>query len=188
MKDHRVSQHLVFVVQKHQARTLHYDFRLGIGGVMPSWAIPKGPTLDSSVKRLAMPTEDHALDYRHFEGILAEEGSGAGSVMIWDEATYTPIRESGTGVWEDVTNRTEADAVMRRGLQESKLTFRLCGTKLHGAFTLIRTRSSGKKPSWLLIKQRDEYSHKGYDANAYDFSAVSTRSLAEIAAQAAPPR
>jgi bifunctional non-homologous end joining protein LigD len=87
------------VVQKHQATTLHYDFRLEIGGVMPSWAIPKGPTLESSVKWLAMPIDDHAHDYCHFEGVLSEEGYGAGPVMIWDEGTYIPIRESSTGIW-----------------------------------------------------------------------------------------
>ncbi len=182
MKHTPESQPLVFVVQKHQATTLHYDFRLEIGGVMASWAIPKGPTLDSSVKRLAIQTADHALEYRHFEGVLAEEEYGAGPVMIWDEGTYTPAREIGTGVWQDITDRQEAEAVMRQGLQEGKLTFRLSGQKLHGSFALIRIRGFGGKASWLLIKQHDAYAQRGYDANQYDFSAVSNRSLAEIAA------
>jgi bifunctional non-homologous end joining protein LigD len=177
------SQQLAFVVQKHRATRLHYDFRLEIDGVMPSWAIPRGPTLDNSAKRLAMPTGDHALDYRHFEGVLSAEGGyGAAPVMIWDEGTYIPSMESARGVWRNVTGRTEAQAVMRRGLQEGQLTFRLFGAKLHGSFALIRTRRPAEKESWLLIKQRDEYVQKGYDANAYDFSAVSKRSLAEIAA------
>src|SRR6266568_5187545 len=160
MKDHTESQQLVFVVQKHQASTLHYDFRLEIGGVMPSWAIPKGPTLDSSVKRLAIPTVDHALDYRHFEGMLPQGQEGAGPVMIWDEDTYTPQRERDHGIREEMTERTEADAVMRQGLQEGKLTFRLCGKKLHGSFALIRIRGSGRKVSWLLIKQHDAYTQQ----------------------------
>ncbi len=172
-----------FVIQKHRATTLHYDFRLEIGGVMASWAIPKGPTLDSSVKRLAIATDDHALEYRYFEGMLSEEAYGAGPVMIWDEGTYTPEIEIGKGAWKDITDRQEAQAVMRTGLQEGKLNFRLYGKKLHGSFTLIRMRSFKGKASWLLIKHHDEYAQRGYDANVYDFSAVSNRSLAEIAAQ-----
>ena len=187
MNDHGESQHLVFVVQKHKATTLHYDFRLEIGGVMPSWAIPKGPTLDSSVKRLAIPTTDHALDYRHFEGVLPQGQEGAGPVMIWDEGTYTPERERDKGEREEITDRTEAEAVMRKGLEEGKLTFRLSGKKLQGSFALIRIRGFGGKASWLLIKQHDEYTQKGYDANDYDVSAVSGRSLAQIAAQPASP-
>jgi bifunctional non-homologous end joining protein LigD len=97
MKDQAEHQPLVFVVQKHQARTLHYDFRLEIDGVMPSWAIPKGPTLDSSVKRLAIPTSNHAMEYRHFEGVLPAGQEGAGPVMIWDEGTCIPERERGNG-------------------------------------------------------------------------------------------
>lgn len=187
MKDTAESQQLVFVVQKHQASTLHYDFRLEIGGVMPSWAIPKGPTLDSSVKRLAIPTADHALDYRHFEGVLSEGQEGAGPVMIWDEGTYTPERERGKGVREEITERTEAEAAMRQGLAKGHLTFRLSGKKLQGSFALIRIRGFGGKASWLLIKQHDAYAQRGYDANDDDISAVSGRSLAQIAAQPASP-
>lgn len=124
------TERLVFVVHKHRATTLHYDFRLEIGGVMPSWAIPKGPTLDPQLKRLAMPTTDHTLDYRHFEGVLEEGQEGAGPVMVWDEGTYIPEREIGKGVLEAVNERTEAEVVMQQGLAAGQLKFRLHGHKL----------------------------------------------------------
>ena len=176
---------LVFVIQKHKATTLHYDFRLEVDGAMPSWAIPKGPSLDNSVKRLAMPTEDHPLEYRHFEGVIGEDQYGAGPVMIWDEGTYIPEREISKGIWQEVTNRNEAEAAMREGLRTGNVKFRLYGKKLQGSFALVRTRSSGKQESWLLIKHHDEYVQPGYDANDYDFSAVSDSTLAEIATQEA---
>lgn len=179
------SGQLVFVVQKHRATTLHYDFRLEVDGVMPSWAIPKGPSLDSSVKRLAMPSGDHPLDYRHFEGVIGEDQYGAGAVMIWDEGTYIPEREVRKGVWQEIRDRSEAEAAMREGLRAGNVRFRLYGKKLQGSFALVRTRSSGKQESWLLIKSHDEYVRPGYDANDYDFSAASNRTLAEIAAQEA---
>jgi len=99
---------LVFVIHKHDATRLHYDFRLQIGNVMPSWAIPKGPTLDNTKKRLAMPTSDHSMDYRNFEGILPEGEYGAGPVMIWDEGMYTPEIEISKGVREVVEDFEEA--------------------------------------------------------------------------------
>ena len=176
------SQKLVFVVQKHKATTLHYDFRLEIGGVMPSWSIPKGLTLDSSLKRLAIFTSDHPLSYRRFEGVISEGEYGAGPVMVWDEGTYTPEVERDKGKWEEITERSTAEEVMRKGLQEGRLLFRLYGTKLQGSFALIRVRGFRGKESWLLIKHHDEFTKMGYDANMYDYSAISNRSLAEIAA------
>ena len=182
MKNNPANQKLVFVVQKHKATTLHYDFRLEIGGVMPSWSIPKGPTLDSSVKRLAIPTTDHPLDYRHFEGVISDEQYGAGPVMIWDEGTYNPEIEIDKGVRKEIIEREAAEEVMRKGLQEGELLFCLYGKKLQGSFSLVRIRGFGGRESWLLIKHRDEYTKMGYDAKDYDFSAESGRSLAEIAA------
>jgi len=177
------SEKLVFVVQKHKATTLHYDFRLEVDGVMPSWSIPKGPSLDNSVKRLAMPTGDHPLEYRHFEGVLGEDQYGAGPVMVWDEGTYIPEREVSKGIRHEIVDRSEAEAAMREGLQAGNVKFRLYGKKLQGSFALVRTRGFGKKESWLLIKHQDEYVQPGYDANNYDFSATTNRTLAEIAAQ-----
>lgn len=173
---------LAFVVQKHKATSLHYDFRLEVGGVMPSWSVPKGPSLDSGVKRLAMPTSEHEMGYRHFEGVLPE-GYGAGAVMIWDEGTYDPEVEVSKGVRREVVNRAEAEEVVKKSLAEGNLKFRLYGTKLKGSFALVRTAGFGGKESWLLIKHRDEYSRPGYDANDYDYSAVSKKSLAQIAGQ-----
>jgi bifunctional non-homologous end joining protein LigD len=172
---------LAFVVQKHRATALHYDFRLEIGGVMPSWSIPKGPTLDPSVKRLAMPTEDHEMEYRHFEGVIPAGGYGAGPVMIWDEGTYTPEVEVQRGVRRLVVDRGEADEVARSSLRDGNLKFRLYGRKLRGSFALVRTRGfKAARDAWLLIKHRDEYCVDGYDANDYDISAATGRSIAEI--------
>jgi bifunctional non-homologous end joining protein LigD len=173
---------LFFVVHKHKATSLHYDFRLEIGGVMPSWSIPKGPSLDSAVRRLAMPTSDHDLEYRHFEGVLPP-GYGAGPVMVWDEGTYNPEVEISKGVRAEVTDRKEAERVASESLKEGNLKFRLYGKKLEGSFALVRAAGFGGKESWLLIKHRDEYSRPGYDAKDYDFSAVSKRSIAQIASE-----
>ena len=175
-------QQLAFVVQKHKATSLHYDFRLEIGGVMPSWSIPKGPTLDSSVKRLAMPTEDHPMEYRRFEGIIPSGGYGAGPVMIWDEGSYNAEREVAKGSREEIFDKKLGDKEMQKGLKQGNLKFRLYGKKLQGSFALVRTKGFGssKKETWLLIKHRDEYSKKGYDANDHDFSASTNRTLEEI--------
>jgi len=171
-----------FVVHKHGATSLHYDFRLEIGDTMPSWSIPKGPTLDPTVKRLAMPTGDHDLEYRHFEGVIAKGEYGAGPVMIWDEGTFNPELEVSRGVRREVTDTTEAEEVASASMREGNLKFHLYGKKLRGSFALVRTKGfRGAKDAWLLIKHKDEYCESGYDANDYDISAVSGHSLAEIA-------
>ena len=179
---------LAFVVQKHRARALHYDFRLEAGGVMPSWSIPKGPTLDPSVKRLALPTEDHPLDYRHFEGVIQEGGYGAGPVMIWDEGTYAPETETAKGIWEPARGRHEADEAAKAGIARGELKFRVYGKKLQGSFALVRTGGLNGRPSWLLIKHRDMFSAQGYDPNDLDFSAVTGRTLEHIAGGKPPFR
>jgi len=175
---------LAYVVQKHKATSLHYDLRLEVGGKMPSWSVPKGPTLDSGVRRLAMPTSDHIMEYRNFEGVLQGE-YGAGPVMIWDNGTYNPEVEMSKGVRREVVDKAEGEEVARKGLAEGNFKFRLYGKKLHGSFALVRTRGlGGMKEAWLLIKHRDEFSQQGYDANDYDFSAVSGKTLAQISGQA----
>jgi bifunctional non-homologous end joining protein LigD len=175
------SHPLVFVVHKHKATSLHYDFRLEIDGVMPSWSIPKGPTLDNTLKRLAMPTTDHAMDYRHFEGVIKEGSYGAGPVMIWDEGYYIPELEIAKGIRKEITDRKEGEKVMKEVLQKGELKFFLHGKKLQGSFALVKTKGWGPKDSWLFIKHNDKYIQKDYDANAYDFSATTKRTLGEIA-------
>jgi len=175
---------LAFVVHKHRATSLHYDLRLEVGEVMPSWAVPKGPTLDPDVRRLAMPTGPHDLEYRHFEGVIPQGSYGAGAVMIWDAGMYTPEVEIGKGSRRLVKDRAEAEETASAGVREGNLKFFLYGKKLRGSFALVRTRGfGGSKEAWLLIKHRDEYCEAHYDANDYDFSAASDRSLSEIAEQ-----
>lgn len=169
------------MVQKHKATALHYDFRLQIGDVMPSWSIPKGPTLDNKVRRLAMVTGDHDMEYRHFEVIIPGGEYGAGVVMIWDEGTYRPEIEVDKGVRQEVTDTAKAQLVATKSLKEGNLKFRLYGKKLQGSFALIRMKGLQNKESWLLIKHRDQYCKEGYNTNDYDISAVSGLSLIEIA-------
>ncbi len=172
---------LSFVVQKHKATTLHYDLRLQIGDVMPSWAIPKGPTLDNTVKRLAIHTTNHLIEYGKFEGVIPEGEYGAGTVMIWDEGMYSPELEVSKGVLHEVTGTKEAQRVAGNEYREGNLKFILYGKKLQGSFALIRTAGvAGNKDSWLLIKHLDKFCKKGYDANKYDSSASSGLSFSQI--------
>lgn len=186
-------KHHVFVIHKHDATSLHYDFRLQIGDVMPSWAIPKGPTLDNSLKRLAMETTDHSMEYRHFEGVIEEGKYGAGPVMIWDEGTYIPEIEmpqetksaKGPKARKAITDFDEGDKVMKEGLKKGELKFVLHGKKLNGSFALVKTRGFGPKNSWLLIKHKDEHVIKDYNANDYPTSAHSGKTLDRIAEESA---
>ncbi len=171
---------LFFVCQKHKATALHYDFRLEVDGVMLSWAVPKGPSLDSNVKRLAMQTEDHPLDYRKFEGIIPEGNYGAGTVMVWDEGTYWPEKEVGKGSRYQIKDKKEAEKIIKEGLAKGELKFFLNGKKLKGSFALVKTRGFGGRNAWLLIKHNDEFIKAGYDAKDFDFSAKTNRSLAEM--------
>ncbi|WP_329045320.1 DNA polymerase ligase N-terminal domain-containing protein [Streptomyces sp. NBC_01422] len=142
----------VFVVQIHDASSMHFDFRLEVDGVLKSWSVPKGPSADVHDKRLAMPTEDHPMEYRTFEGVIAGGEYGAGTVIVWDEGTYEPLAGS-----TDDKGRTFAEA-----LEHGHATFRLNGAKLHGAYALTRFRGgdgSGERESWLLVKKKDARTH-----------------------------
>jgi bifunctional non-homologous end joining protein LigD len=169
-----------FVVQKHRATRLHFDFRLEMDGVLKSWAVPKGPSLDPADKRLAMQVEDHPVSYFDFEGTIPEGNYGAGTVMVWDLGTWEPL--SPQPVKGKYVPGTEAEAAAM--LQKGDLKFRLHGQRLKGDFGLIhmRARRAGSKGTeWLLIKKQDEYAVEGYDIEQYDSSALSKRSMAEIA-------
>ena len=155
-----------FVVQKHRASHLHYDFRLEMDGVLKSWAVPKGPSLDPADKRLAMQVEDHPVSYFDFEGTIPEGNYGAGTVMVWDVGTWEPQGD------------------IHQMLGKGDLKFRLNGKKLKGDFALIHMkarRPGSKGTEWLLIKQRDAYDQPGYDVDKYDYSVLTKRSLKQIA-------
>jgi bifunctional non-homologous end joining protein LigD len=161
-----------FVVQKHRASRLHYDFRLEIDGVLVSWAVPKGPSLNPADKRLAIMTEDHPLEYAQFEGIIPEGQYGAGTVMVWDIGSY------------EVSEGSSAKQQFAQG--EIKMVLR--GRKLHGGFVLIRIGKRLSDPTqklrWLLIKERDEYADASWriENAAFNRSALTGRTLDEIAA------
>ncbi len=125
---------------------------------MPSWAVPKGPTLDPSVKRLAMQTEDHPLDYRHFKGTIPEGQYGAGKVEIWDEGTYWPEVEDDNHNRIQIKEKQKGEKVMEQGIKKGEIKFFINGKKLKGSFALIKTNGFGGKNAWLLIKHRDKYS------------------------------
>jgi bifunctional non-homologous end joining protein LigD len=160
----------IFVVQKHDASRLHYDFRLAINGVLASWAVPKGPSMNPADKRLAVRTEDHPLEYADFEGSIPAGQYGAGTVMVWDKGTYDPKN----GVPPE------------KQLAQGKIEVKLHGVKLQGGFTLVRTgkRSapSSDKELWLLIKHRDEYADPWWDIEnpRLDRSVLTGRSMNEI--------
>jgi bifunctional non-homologous end joining protein LigD len=162
---------LRFVIQKHAATALHFDFRLELDGVMKSWAVPKGPSYDPAVKRLAMEVEDHPIEYNTFEGTIPKGQYGGGTVMLWDRGTYEP--ESGGG-----------DEALREGYTRGDLKIVLHGERLEGGWVLVRMRrGESGRAQWLLIKHRDEHADRAYDVTAEEMTSVVTgRTMEEIAA------
>lgn len=155
----------LFVVQKHAARSTHYDFRLETEGVLKSWALPKGPSLDPSQKRLAVFTEDHAMEYARFEGVIAEGQYGAGPVIVWDLGEYRDISKG-----QDFP----------KSLETGKLEIWLEGSKLKGGFALFRM-GAGDSKNWLLKKMKDEYASPGIEITAASpKSVISGKSIEEI--------
>ncbi|MBX3235980.1 MAG: hypothetical protein KF814_07495 [Nitrospiraceae bacterium] len=162
----------MFLVQKHHASRLHYDFRLEIDGVLKSWAIPKGPSMDPRGKRLAVQVEDHELSYADFEGVIEEGQYGAGPVLVWDRGWFEPV----TGVMLGVS--------AGQMLEAGEIAFHLHGRRLEGKFTLVEMK--GKPGEWLLIKRRDAAARPGSDVTAeYQESVLTGRTIEEIAEAAA---
>ncbi|SMP26762.1 DNA polymerase ligase N-terminal domain-containing protein [Chryseobacterium profundimaris] len=145
---------LIFVIQRHAASRLHYDFRLEMEGVLKSWAVPKGPSLDPKDKRLAMMVEDHPYDYKDFEGNIPEGNYGAGQVEIWDSGTYEPL---------DNNSKLSDEKELLKELHAGSLKFILHGKKLKGEFALVKMKNT-EENSWLLIKHKDDFAESDYDA------------------------
>jgi bifunctional non-homologous end joining protein LigD len=174
----RLGRALSFVVQKHAASHLHYDLRLEVGGVMKSWAVPKGPSLDPTARRLAVEVEDHPIEYNTFEGVIPSGEYGAGTVMLWDRGTYEPV---------DANAADDPERAVRRALHQGRLTVRFFGERLRGVFSLVRTKAEDDdaKPQWLLLKRDDDDARAGSDVTADATTSVVTgRPLERIAAEA----
>src|SRR5213078_3693070 len=156
----------IFVIQKHHASHLHYDFRLEMEGVLKSWAVPKGPSYDPAVKRLAMMTEDHPYDYADFEGVIPAGNYGGGNVIIWDNGTFE-LTEPDDGV---------------KGIKQGKLAFKMYGKKMFGEWALVKIKGrSPKGNEWLLLKHRDEYANPNVDVTEVaPQSVVSGKTVEEI--------
>ena len=167
-----VAEQLVFVVQKHAATRLHYDLRLELDGVMKSWAVPKGPSMDPAVKRLAMEVEDHPIEYNTFEGTIPKGQYGGGTVMLWDRGIYTYGNTD-----------LEPSAGLRKGYAKGDLKFVLLGERLKGSFVLVRTRRGDRgKNEWLLIKHKDDYAVPGSEITDECVTSVdSGRTMDQIA-------
>jgi bifunctional non-homologous end joining protein LigD len=173
----RAAKQLQFVIQKHAATRLHFDLRLELDDVMKSWAVPKGPSPDPSIKRLAMQVEDHPIEYNTFEGTIPKGEYGGGTVMLWDQGWYEP-------------EKGEGEDGVREGYREGDLKIVFHGKRMKGSWVLVRTkgwggRGAGDKPSWLLIKHRDKYAAEG-DAlvEKHVTSVVTKRTMEQIGGSA----
>ena len=176
---------LTFTVQKHNARRLHYDFRLEIGGVLVSWPIPKGPSYDPQQKRLAIQTEDHPYDYGTFEGVIPRGEYGGGEVIVWDAGTYTVVHDDMPISFHD---RTRAEKLARQGLERGHLSVFLNGRKLKGGWTLQRTQGNGLKSQWLVLKRRDGLENPQREVTVEDQSVLSGFRIEDLSSGARPER
>lgn len=174
-----------FVVQIHEARRMHFDFRLEVDGVLRSWAVPQGPSDNPSDRRLAVPTEDHPLEYREFEGVIPPGQYGSGTVIVWDQGTYVPLGHDEQG----------APVPFAESLERGHATFRLVGEKLRGEFALIRFRAGQEEgergqEAWLLIKAKDDQAVRDRPGSPDPYHARSARTgrtLHQVAAAGSPP-
>src|SRR6202171_1780144 len=171
-KDAQLTTENTFVVQKHAARRLHYDFRLAINGTLKSGAVPKGPSLSSADKRLAVQTEDHPLEYGGFEGKIPEGSYGAGTVMVWDCGTFN----------------VEGNPDPLKQLERGEIKFNLNGEKLRGSFVLVKLQHSEKGNEWLMIKHKDAAEDSAWNIDEHDGSALTGRTIEEIKEELPPKR
>lgn len=181
-KPAKSGKQLRFVIQRHAASRLHYDFRLEMEGVLKSWAVPKGPSLNPADKRLAMMVEDHPYDYRTFEGTIPEGNYGAGEVEIWDEGTYEALQKD---------SRKKDESILLKELKDGSIKFILHGKKLKGEFALVKMRTEDAGNAWLLIKHKDEYAvSTKYDAEKFTnkTSKVTKVVKAKAAGKASPKK
>jgi bifunctional non-homologous end joining protein LigD len=162
----KTGKEAIFVIQKHDASHLHYDFRLEADGVLKSWAVPKGPSMNPEDKRLAMMVEDHPYSYKNFEGTIPEGNYGAGNVIVWDNGTYHEI-------WSD--NKADSEKAITAGIRKGHISFILKGKKLKGEFSLIKVRGR-QENAWLLIKKDDKYA-SDTDILEKDRSVISRKKL-----------
>lgn len=163
---------LKFVIQKHDASHLHYDFRLEMEGVLKSWAVPKGPSLNPADKRLAMMVEDHPYDYRNFEGVIPAGNYGGGTVIVWDEGVYEPMDTEGL-------SKKEQEKILLQQLYSGNLKITMHGKKIKGDYALFLMKGRGER-SWILVKKNDEFS-SGEDITEKDRSVKSGKSMIEVA-------
>jgi DNA ligase D-like protein (predicted 3'-phosphoesterase) len=161
----------LFVIQRHEATALHYDFRIESEGVLKSWAVPKGPSPDPKIKRLAIPTEDHPMDYADFEGTIPEGYYGGGTVMVWD-----------TGSFKNITKRDGKSISLKKAINEGRFSLWFDGEKVKGGYTFINSQQSqGKSERWYLVKMNDEEAKPGYDLQEnHKNSVLSGRTMEEI--------
>ncbi len=165
----------IFVIQKHDASRLHYDFRLEIEGVLKSWAVPKGPSTDPREKRLAVLTEDHPLEYSDFEGVIPEDNYGAGTVLVWDTGRYKNIKEDDDG----------DEIPMDKCFEDGRIEMRLEGKKLRGGYALVKTKMGGGENNWLLIKMKDDDADaRRNPVSTEPESVLSGKTIEEIAEEA----
>jgi DNA ligase D-like protein (predicted 3'-phosphoesterase) len=165
----------IFVIQKHDASRLHYDFRLEVDGVLKSWAVPKGPSTDPRQKRLAVPTEDHPLEYADFEGVIPKDEYGGGTVIVWDAGTYRPIKE-----------KDGEPVPMKEQLEGGLVEVWLSGKKLEGGYALVKTGRGGDDNRWLLVKMKDDKADARRDPVSDEpESVLSGRTIGEVAGEEA---
>lgn len=174
-----IGERPIFVIQKHRASTLHYDFRLEVDGVLKSWAVPKGPSTDPSQRRLAIPTEDHPLAYADFEGVIPEEEYGGGTMLVWDRGSYRNLKEE--------AQDGEAPKSVSQQIEDGHVTIWLEGQKLSGGYALVRT-GKGDDARWLLIKMKDDGADARRNPTSTEPRSVKTgRTLEEVRKQEGEP-